>query len=80
MWHGAFENDAFRRAWLTEAATQAGTSWTAADDAPGFADLREEMLEKLADAVGEHLDTAALRTLLDIGAPKDLPFVPPGAP
>jgi adenosylcobyric acid synthase len=80
MWHGAFENDAFRRAWLTEAAGQAGTSWTAADDAPGFADLREEMLEKLADAVDEHLDTAALRTLPDIGAPKDLPFVPPGAP
>ncbi|MEU0797556.1 cobyric acid synthase [Amycolatopsis sp. NPDC005961] len=80
MWHGAFENDAFRRAWLKEAAAQAGTGWTPAPDAPGFADLREEMLEKLADAVDEHLDTAALRTLLDLGAPKDLPFVPPGAP
>ncbi len=80
MWHGAFENDAFRRAWLTEAAAQAGVGWTPAPDAPGFGDLREEMLDKLADAVDEHLDTELLRTLLEHGAPPDLPFVPPGAP
>ncbi|MEV7097988.1 cobyric acid synthase [Amycolatopsis sp. NPDC051045] len=80
MWHGAFENDAFRRAWLTEAAAQAGAAWTPAPDAPGFGELREEMLDKLADAVGEHLDTGVLRTLLERGAPPDLPFVPPGAP
>ncbi|GHG11801.1 MULTISPECIES: cobyric acid synthase [Amycolatopsis] len=80
MWHGAFENDAFRRAWLTEAAAQAGAGWAPAPDAPGFGELREEMLDKLADAVDEHLDTAALRTLLEHGAPPDLPFVPPGAP
>ncbi|WP_372671049.1 cobyric acid synthase [Amycolatopsis kentuckyensis] len=80
MWHGAFENDAFRRAWLTEAAARSGVEWTPAPDAPGFADLREQMLDKLADAVDEHLDTAALSTLLELGAPKALPFVPPGAP
>ncbi|WP_103337644.1 cobyric acid synthase [Amycolatopsis sp. CA-126428] len=80
MWHGAFENDAFRRAWLTEAAAQAGVGWTPAPDAPGFGELREEMLDKLADAVDEHLDTDLLRTLLEHGAPPDLPFVPPGAP
>ncbi|GAB3160271.1 cobyric acid synthase [Amycolatopsis stemonae] len=80
MWHGAFENDAFRRAWLTEAAAQAGKQWTPAPDAPRFGDLRERMLDKLADAVEEHLDTAALLTLLELGAPADLPFVPPGAP
>ncbi|RSM48188.1 cobyric acid synthase [Amycolatopsis balhimycina DSM 5908] len=80
MWHGAFENDAFRRAWLTEAAAQAGVSWAPAPDAPGFGELREEMLDKLADAVGEHLDTAVLETLLERGAPPNLPFVPPGAP
>jgi adenosylcobyric acid synthase len=80
LWHGAFENDAFRRAWLTEAAAQAGVSWTPSPDAPGFAGLREDMLDRLADAVDEHLDTAALLTLLDLGAPRGLPFVPPGAP
>ncbi|KDN19256.1 cobyric acid synthase [Amycolatopsis rifamycinica] len=80
MWHGAFENDAFRRAWLTEAAAQAGATWTPAPDAPGFGELREEMLDKLADAVDEHLDTALLLRLVDRGAPAGLPFVPPGAP
>jgi len=80
MWHGAFENDAFRRAWLAEAAAQAGVSWAPASDAPGFGALREEMLDKLADAVGAHLDTGALETLLERGAPPGLPFVPPGAP
>lgn len=80
LWHGAFENDAFRRAWLAEAAAQAGVAWTPSPDAPGFADLREDMLERLADAVDEHLDTAALLTLLEQGAPAGLPFVPPGAP
>ncbi|MGW3967478.1 cobyric acid synthase [Amycolatopsis sp. NPDC005003] len=80
MWHGAFENDGFRRAWLTEAAAQAGVGWVPAPGAPGFGELREEMLDKLADAVDEHLDTAMLRTLLERGAPADLPFVPPGAP
>ena len=80
MWHGALENDGFRRAWLTEVATQAGVSWTPAEGAPGFADLREDMLERLADAVEECLDTAALLTLLELGAPSGLPFVPPGQP
>ncbi|RSD14198.1 cobyric acid synthase [Amycolatopsis eburnea] len=80
MWHGAFENDGFRRAWLTEAAAQAGVGWTPAPDAPGFGDLREEMLDKLADAIDAHLDAATLLALLERGAPAGLPFVPPGAP
>ncbi|NBH04953.1 cobyric acid synthase CobQ, partial [Amycolatopsis sp. SID8362] len=80
MWHGAFENDAFRRAWLTEAAAQAGVGWTPVPDAPGFGELREEMLDKLADAIDEHLDAATLLALLERGAPAGLPFVPPGAP
>ena len=28
VWHGAFENDGFRRAWLAEVAAAAGSSWT----------------------------------------------------
>ncbi|HKN51865.1 MAG TPA: cobyric acid synthase [Amycolatopsis sp.] len=80
MWHGAFENDAFRRAWLTEAAAQAGVAWSAAPGAPGFAQLREDMLDRLADAVETCLDTSALLRLIDDGAPSGLPFVPPGVP
>jgi adenosylcobyric acid synthase len=33
------------------------------------------MLDSLADAVEEHLDTATLLRLADHGAPADLPFV-----
>ncbi|HET9140970.1 cobyric acid synthase [Actinophytocola sp.] len=62
-WHGAFEHDGFRRGWLAEVAGQAGRTWSAAPDAPGFGMLREAMLDRLADAVVEHLDTAALLDL-----------------
>jgi adenosylcobyric acid synthase len=63
-WHGTFENDAFRRAWLTEAARQAGRTWAPAAGVPGFAELRESMLNRLADAIAEHLDTDALLALV----------------
>jgi adenosylcobyric acid synthase len=63
-WHGAFENDAFRRAWLTEAAQQAGRTWSPAPGAPGFEALRQDMLDRLADAIAEHVDTDALRGLI----------------
>jgi adenosylcobyric acid synthase len=37
-------------------------------------------LDALGDLVAEHLDTDALRRLIDTGAPVGLPFIPPGAP
>lgn len=58
MWHGAFENDAFRRAWLA-----ATTGFRADPAAPGFRNRREAMLDRLADAVQDHLD---LDRLLDL--------------
>ncbi|MFK0243950.1 cobyric acid synthase [Amycolatopsis azurea] len=73
MWHGAFENDGFRRAWLGEVA-----DWSPAAGAPGFGSLREAMLDRLADAVEEHVDTAGLLRLIEDGAGGGLPFVPPG--
>ena len=56
VWHGALENDGFRRAWLAEVAAAAGCTWTAAPDAPAFGARRETMIDALADAVEEHLD------------------------
>ena len=56
MWHGAFENDAFRRAWLSQVAASSGSGWTPAADAPDYLQLRETMIETLADAVDAHLD------------------------
>ncbi|MGC3993097.1 MAG: cobyric acid synthase [Propionicimonas sp.] len=63
IWHGAFENDAFRRAWLTELAATVGSSWTPAEDQPGFAERRTQMLDVLADALEEHVDLDALLAL-----------------
>ena len=65
-WHGAFENDGFRRAFLTEVASQAGVRWRADPSAPGFASRREAMLDRLADAIDEHLDTGALKRIVGI--------------
>ena len=60
MWHGTLENDAFRRAWLTEIAAAAGVGWRPEPDAPSFGDRRETMITVMADAVEEHLDLDTL--------------------
>jgi len=65
-WHGALENDGFRRAFLTEVASQAGVRWRADPSAPGFAARRESMLDRLADAIEDNLDTAALTALVGL--------------
>lgn len=63
LWHGAFECDDFRRAWLTEVARTQGLAWRPDQSAPGFAARREAMMDRLADAVVECLD---LDTLLEL--------------
>ncbi|GAB47868.1 cobyric acid synthase [Mobilicoccus pelagius] len=65
-WHGAFENDDFRRAFLTEVAHRSGSGFEVSTSAPGFAARREAMIERLGDAVEEHLDTDALLALLGL--------------
>ncbi len=60
MWHGALENDRFRRAWLTEVAAASGSNWRPRPGAPGYGERREAMIETLADAVDEHLDLGLL--------------------
>ncbi len=75
-WHGTLENDAFRRAFLTEVAALAGRDFTVAPDTD-FAALREARLDVLGDLVAEHLDTAALRGLITGGPPPGLPVIPP---
>jgi adenosylcobyric acid synthase len=80
LWHGALENDDFRRAWLAEVAAQAvRCEWAPRDDT-SFGALRTARLDLLADAVEEHLDTDALLSLVEQGSPDGLPFVAPGAP
>ena len=67
MWHGAFESDGFRRAWLAEVAAAIGSQWEPDPAAPGFAARREHMLDTLADALEEHVDIDALLSLTRAG-------------
>ncbi len=71
-WHGALENDDFRRAFLAEAAALAGRDFT---PAPGtdFAAIRQARLDLLAGLVADHLDTAALTQLIENGPRPGLP-------
>ena len=71
-WHGALENDEFRRRFLAEVAALAGRDFT---PAPGtsFAGVREERLDVLAGLVAAHLDTAALTRLIEGGPVPGLP-------
>jgi adenosylcobyric acid synthase len=79
-WHGAFESDAFRRAFLVEVAARAGRSGFRPAPDTVFGARRERTIELLADLVDEHLDTAALWRLIEDGPTPDLAFVPPGVP
>jgi adenosylcobyric acid synthase len=68
LWHGVFENDAFRRAFLTQVAADAHrTGWRPAGGT-SFAALRNDRIDALADAVEEHLDTDALLEVIAQGA------------
>ncbi|MCW2933800.1 MAG: hypothetical protein JWM19_4762 [Actinomycetia bacterium] len=71
-WHGIFESDGFRRAFLRDLAARTGRSFTAAPDV-SFAAVRERRYDVLADMIDQHLDTAALLKLINGGAPAGLP-------
>lgn len=64
IWHGIFECDQFRRAWLQEVARCVGRTWKPTDG-PGFAERREKMIDTLADACAEHLDLDRLLALAE---------------
>ncbi len=76
-WHGVFENDAFRRAFLRDLAARAGRDFTPAPDV-SFAAVRERRYEVLADMIGSHLDTGALAGLIAGGVPAGLPTLVSG--
>ena len=77
LWHGILENDEFRRAYLTETARLAGRNFAPAPDT-SFAAARQAQFDTLADAVEEHLDTAALLRLIEQGPTPGLPRLRPG--
>ncbi|MBT8224064.1 MAG: cobyric acid synthase [Dactylosporangium sp.] len=74
-WHGAFESDDFRRAFLAETARRAGRRGFVVAPDTNYAALRERTIDLLGDIVEAHLDTQTLLRLVDQGASPDLPIV-----
>jgi adenosylcobyric acid synthase len=64
--HGLFESDGFRAAFLTEVARRRGKTFISSG--VSFAAAREAQLDRLADLVEAHLDTAALEALIKEGS------------
>jgi len=73
-WHGLFDADGFRRAFLRDLAERTGRRFVGAPDV-SFAAVRERRFDALADLVAEHLDPGILTRLIDQGAPPDLPVL-----
>ena len=69
-WHGLFDNDAFRRDWLAEAARAAGRDGFRGADDVSVPDRRDAQLDTLADLLTAHLDVDAVCELLESGPPK----------
>ncbi|MEV7397700.1 cobyric acid synthase [Aeromicrobium sp. NPDC092404] len=76
MWHGSLESDAFRGAFLAEAAALSGQVYEPSD--VSFAASRERRLDLLGDLVERHLDVDALLAIATQGPPV-VPVLPPGA-
>jgi adenosylcobyric acid synthase len=77
LWHGVFENDAFRRQYLSEVARCAGRAFV---PVPGtsFEAARQAQFDMLADAVEQHLDTGALARLIEHGPTTAMPVLRAG--
>ncbi|MGH3730385.1 MAG: cobyric acid synthase [Micromonosporaceae bacterium] len=74
LWHGLFEGDAVRRGWLGEVARLRGAARFRTGSV-SFGQLRQERIDRLADAVEQHLDVDALLDLARNGAPAGLTTV-----
>lgn len=64
--HGLFDEDAFRRAFLSAVASRVGTTFTPTEGSASG--LRDIELDRLADHLDQHLDMAAIRSLISLGA------------
>jgi adenosylcobyric acid synthase len=77
LWHGVFENDQFRRSYLTEAARIARRDFVPATDTR-FAAARQDQFDALADAIDASLDTGALLRMIEHRPDLSLPTLRPG--
>jgi adenosylcobyric acid synthase len=68
-WHGLFDNDDFRRRWLTDAAAAAGRDGFVVANDIDVSARRDSQLDVIADLLDAHLDVDAVIALLDDGPP-----------
>lgn len=69
-WHGLFDNDRFRRAWLEEAAVAAGRTGFRSAGGVDVSARRDAQLDVMADLLERHVDLDAVFALLDGGLPR----------
>jgi adenosylcobyric acid synthase len=69
--HGLFENDEFRRTFLTIVAARVGKKFTASPES--FADARLARVDRIADTLEAHLDVNAVLELIADGALESRP-------
>jgi adenosylcobyric acid synthase len=69
-WHGLFDNDDFRRRWLTDVASASGRHGFEVADDVDVAARRDAQLDVMADLLDVHLDVDAVTALLDDGPPR----------
>jgi adenosylcobyric acid synthase len=72
LWHGIFENDEFRHAYLAEIGRLAGCEFVPVPGA-SFAAARQAQYDALADAIAASLDTESLLRLIEHGPSRSLP-------
>lgn len=60
MWHGMFESDDFRATWLHTVAVRRGSTWRPTADRQPFAQARESMIDRCADALEKFTDLDAI--------------------
>ena len=73
-WHGVFDNDDFRREWLSRAAEAAGVDGFRGAPDVSVSLRRDAQLDVMADLLAAHLDLDALLALLD-GPPAVAPVI-----
>jgi adenosylcobyric acid synthase len=74
-WHGVFESDAFRRAFLAWTAAENDVEWS--PGAISFQAEREAQADRLVALIRDHADTESLMQLIEQGPPKGLPVLSP---
>ena len=68
-WHGLMDNDAVRRAWLTEVAAACGKHGFVVADDVNVGARRDAQLDVMADLIAAHTDIDAVLKLAESGAP-----------